>query len=377
MKREENRGLKFLVICLACIFALADLGPLIFDIPKHISYVKEQRKEAEESKKPVEEYYPDGVLKIKKVGDRYEEYRRNGTLKYARVGDEIYEYDDEENLIDGFFSEDKPKKENGEYMAYSKDGNLLLDYNYKNGKYHGIQKVYFNNSNNIYSIKEYSNGIPVGVHKTYYKNGNLETTVDYSLEKGRKITTVYYISGKESYYYDDYKNNKSVEIKYYENGNIAEKNVIIYFEDGEKMEETEERYNPNGFPKYKKRVDNIKKLEEFVKYYENGKINTITYEKNSFNLAIGKKYYTNGNIKIDNYYNKSENLVSENYYENGVLLSKAIYNGKYTHDELMYYMENREDGSKYYEMKKEQDKEIEKFFDKSGNVVYENIKQGR
>ena len=45
------------------------------------------------------------------------------------------------------------------------------------------------------------------------------------------------------------------------------------------------------------------------------------------------------------------------------------------YDEIKYYIENRSDNTKYYEFQRDGNKEIERFFDKSGNIVYENIKE--
>ena len=91
---------------------------------------------------------------------------------------------------------------------------------------------------------------------------------------------------------------------------------------------------------------------------------------------MGKEYYENGQLKTNQYYDeKSKNLVAEQYYDTGVLLSKTIYNGKDMYGEMLYYTENRADNSRYYEMKREGNKETEKFFDRNGNVVYENSKE--
>lgn len=170
-------------------------------------------------------------------------------------------------------------------------------------------------------MREYKDGVLIGISKVYYPNGNIETMKDYE----NKIKEEYNIYGKLTSRESE---NKKIKIeekrKYYDNQNL-----------------------------------------EYVIFYENGK-----------RIPIGKEYYKNGKIKNNQYYDeKTKNLVAEEYYENGNFLSKTIYLGKDMYGEIIYYLENREDNSKYYEMKIKENKEIEKFFDKNGNVVYENIKE--
>ena len=83
-----------------------------------------------------ENNYPDGVLKSKWHNGTEEYYRRNGVPKYIEKGDITEEYNEEGKLITS--EEEEKESRNGEYKAYSPDGNILLDYNYKNGKFDGI-----------------------------------------------------------------------------------------------------------------------------------------------------------------------------------------------------------------------------------------------
>lgn len=328
--RKNSRKWKIIVIILGILFTAKDFIVLLPFFETYIVKKQEIKKNEEEKKIPKYEYYPDGVLKSKWHNGIGEYYRRNGVLEYIQKEDTREDYDEEGKIIN---SEDKKGLESrdGEYKAYSPDGNILLDYNYKNGKFDGVQKVYFYNSDKLYSEKEYREDIPVGVHKTYYKNGNLEKKeiFSYSADENREIL---------EYYKEEYNSNGQLTSKVIREGKLEN--------------------------------------EEFRRYYDNKNLKNITYYKNKEKQSVGKEYYENGQLKITQYYDeKSKNLVSEQYYDSGVLLSKTIYKGRDMYGEILYYTENRADSSRYYEMKKDKNKEIEKFFDRSGNIVYENDKE--
>ena len=320
---NKDKRLKVVVIILSAIFIIKDFAPHFSIMVKYIENKKakiEKIKKIEEDKKTLKcEYYPNGMIEKKSLNGITEYYSPNGVLEYIDRGDIKEHYDEAGKLIKE--DDEKEKNINGEYKIYSPNGKILLDYNYKNGEFDGVQKKYFYNSSSLYSVREYKDGVPIGISKVYYPNGNIETMRDYE----NKIKEEYNIYGKLTSRESE---NKKIKIeekrKYYDNQNL-----------------------------------------EYVIFYENGK-----------RIPIGKEYYKNGKIKNNQYYDeKTKNLVAEEYYENGNFLSKTIYLGKDMYGEIIYYLENREDNSKYYEMKIKENKEIEKFFDKNGNVVYENIKE--
>lgn len=353
--KKYDTQLKIAVLVLAIIFTAKDFVPYFPVIKKYIAHnqeIKEREEKWEKEKTiPKYEYYPDGVLKSKWHNGTEEYYRRNGVLKYIEKGDITEEYNEEGKLITS--EEEEKESRNGEYKAYSPDGNILLDYNYKNGKFDGVQKVYFYNSDKLYSEREYKEDVPVGIHKTYYKNGNPESVTDYSFEK-----------------------NKKMKIDYYVNGNIQKKEIFSYSDEDKEISEYQEEYNSDGQLTSKITRKGKLKTEEIRSYYDNKNPEYIIYYKNGKKQSVGKEYYENGQLKTNQYYDeKSQNLVAEQYYDTGVLLSKTIYNGKDMYGEMLYYTENRADNSRYYEMKREGNKKTEKFFDRSGNVVYENSKE--
>lgn len=348
---KNNNFLKVIVFVLAGIIIGIKILPHYPAIKKYINYRAEEKAREKEKKIRKIEYYDDGTLKKESFNGVTKYYRENGVLECVIGNGRNENYDEAGNLIKE--NEKIPEIKEGEYKGYSPEGKLILDYNYKNGKFHGIQKVYFNNSDKLYSRKEYKNGEPVGVHVTYYENGHKKEVTDYNFEKN-KILRLHYT---------------------WLNENLSKKEIFLCHSKDNWILESREEYNSDGQLIFK--VTNKGKLKEKEErlYYNNKNLRSIVFYRNDEKLDIGKEYYENGNIKINHYYDeKSGNLVAEEYYENGEFLAKTIYMGKTMYDEIKYYTENRADNTKYYEFQRDGNKEIKRFFDRKGNVVYENIK---
>ena len=361
---NKNTFFKFIVIVFVGIVITTKFYPYYPTIKEYINYRKEKierEKEYEQQKKIHKvDYYPDGTLKSESFEGVTKYYRENGVLSYVIGNDVKEDYDNIGTLIkkdDEKNSEDKKienEKKEGNYKGYSPEGKLILDYNYKNGKLHGIQKVYFNNSDKLYSEKEYKEGKPTGIHKVYYADGTKHYIIDYSFDKNKILSLEYY----------------------YPNELLKTKEIFLCPDENQRILESSEEYNSDGNLISKVTEKGKLKEEERRYYYDNKNLKSISFYRNGKKLENGKEYYENGNMKINQYYDeKSGNLVAEQYYKEGKPLSKTIYMGKSMYGEIKYYIENRSDNSKYYELKREGNKEIERFFDRSGNVVYENIKE--
>lgn len=122
----------------------------------------------------------------------------------------------------------------------------------------------------------------------------------------------------------------------------------------------------------------VKKNDSKPKDKGDKKIFTNIYSELIYqNLYLGKAYYKSGNLKLHNYLDSAnKKLISESYYEDGTLLSKAIYSDISMTSDSEYYIEYRKDGTKFYEVQKiDKDNEIEKFFDRNGCILHENIKE--
>lgn len=354
--KRNNIFFKIIVFALAGIIIGIKILPHYPAIKKYIDYRAEEkvRKEKYENEKKIRktEYYDDGILKKESFEGVTKYYRENGVLECVIGNGRNEDYDETGTLIKE--NEKKPEIKDGEYKGYSPEGKLILDYNYKNGKFHGVQKVYFNNSDKLYSKKEYKDGEPVGIHIVYYENGHKKNVTDYNFGK-----------------------NKILRLEYtWPNENLSKKEIFLCPTKDNWILESKEEYNSSG--QLISKITNKGNLKEKEKrlYYNNGNLRSVVFYRNDEKLDIGKECYENGNIKINHYYDeKSGNLVAEEYYEDGKFLAKTIYMGKTMYDEIKYYIENRSDNTKYYEFQRDGKKKIERFFDRSGNVVYENIEE--
>ena len=104
-----------------------------------------------------------------------------------------------DNISDGEVSD-------GLRKTYRKDGSILSEANYKNGKLDGVSKNFYDNGN-VQNLITYKNGIKDGLVQTNYKKGNLnrETTYKNGLIDGYK--KIFFKNGKvssEQHYKSDY-----------------------------------------------------------------------------------------------------------------------------------------------------------------------------
>ena len=249
---------------------------------------------------------------------------------------------------------------NGLNLIYSKNGDLLYEYNKIAGKIEGLLKVYYSltessNGPNTYSkkvglVKEeyfFLNGLPNGYYKKFDLNSKLIIEIEsiksevinfsssfyFKLDSrgiNLDLSNFYEINGNVRIYNQiicqyEIVNNKINNLKeFYENGQLKfdKQKGLRYFENGQLEENSRsgEKYYENGQLRL-----NSKSGEE---YYENGqlKMNPKSgeeYYKNGqlkFDLINGREYYENGSIKIKNddgaKYFISENLNRENFKDN-------------------------------------------------------------
>ncbi len=139
-----------------------------------LSSCKEKNVSDKDAKRAVElgelvitEYYDDSTKMIAEQAYLYDSLRvlksyfyRNGQL--YMIGD----------MLEGV--------RDGEWKAYSEEGDLLTEGFYKNGVDHGLKSVYFENGKIRYQGK-YENGKKVGIWKFYTKDGKLAKELDLSL----------------------------------------------------------------------------------------------------------------------------------------------------------------------------------------------------
>ena len=88
--------------------------------------------------------------------------------------------------------------------GYYGNGQLNWEYEYLNGKPHGVSKWYHDNGQLKWEY-EYLNGEPQGVSKGYYENGQLEWECEYQDGKKHGVSKEYYENG-ELNWEDEYLN---------------------------------------------------------------------------------------------------------------------------------------------------------------------------
>lgn len=372
--KEKNDKFKIIIFLLIVLGIVIEFYPYKNAIKEYFVY-KSKMKLYDEDK---EVLFPDGILKYKKIGGRKEYYYRNGSIKKIeeKNKDDIY-YDIGGNIIDKSIDK-KNEIKNGVEKIYSPNGNLVAEYKYKDGKLDGIQKVYFIDSTNIFLEENYKLGEKIGEQKYYFKNGEIEIYEKYDKSGQLEIKKEFFFSGEEKYSYDFTQKDKRQIIKYDEKSKkIKEKEIILYSDDNEVVEKTQEYYNENGNKSYTTKEIRKINLEEVTSYYENGNIQYIYYELFGERMPIGKTYYENGNLAINNYYDKTnKKLISEKYYEDGKLESKTIHKSKDIISEIDYYIEYSSDGKKFYEITKIKGKKIERFYGKTEKILYEKEIEG-
>jgi antitoxin component YwqK of YwqJK toxin-antitoxin module len=129
--------------------------------------------------------------------------------------------------------------EDGYYFETDRNGNILHQFHYKNGKLDGHQMVFYRGDYS--SITLYVNGVKEGAYKKYYKGG--KTTQEEGVYVNDKK------DGLVTWFYNDKKHTKSltstykngvldgVSEKFYPSGNLKAR---VEYKNGEKQGEWQE-----------------------------------------------------------------------------------------------------------------------------------------
>jgi antitoxin component YwqK of YwqJK toxin-antitoxin module len=130
----------------------------------------------------------------------------------------------------------------GIVKEYYSEGNLMTEWNYKDGLFEGLCKMYYKDGK-IMAESNYKNGILNGISKKYYKTGDIESEKNFKNGKLEGASETYYSAGmlKTTTIYKNGIEDGIAKI-FYESGNIRSewscKNgkfdgiVKTYFEDG-------------------------------------------------------------------------------------------------------------------------------------------------
>lgn len=166
----------------------------------------------------------------------------------------------------------------------------------------------------IYRLIVYHLGIPVGMIKQY-KNGILMSDENYVNGKLNGLARTYYPDGaieEESYYKDSLLN--GISIKYYDNISSKQNGTDKDFSHGSLRNE----YNYTEG-----------KLNGEKEYYQNGIIEHEGYYTDG-SMYLFKTYYPDGRLQSETPYSNGQlNGVKKDYYDNGMLMNEGDYvNGK-------------------------------------------------
>ena len=114
---------------------------------------------------------------------------------------------------------------NGKGIKYYKNGNILYEGDFINGKFEGNGKLFFENS--FYCIGKYKNGLRNGKGKIYYANGNIRFEGDYINDKTKGIGKFIWKDG--AFYIDNLKMSYHMErVNYMIQMEIFDLKVIIF-----------------------------------------------------------------------------------------------------------------------------------------------------
>jgi len=118
-----------------------------------------------------------------------------------------------EQVLDGAQKEKKPPKleetENGSFVNYYENGEILSKGTYLNGKLNGEYFRFFENGQ-LMNRKTYANGITDGPYEWYYENGQLREKGAFKDGKGRDGEVVMFHRAGQLRFRRVYKNGKRI-----------------------------------------------------------------------------------------------------------------------------------------------------------------------
>jgi uncharacterized protein len=311
-------------------------------------------------------YFYNGL--VKKVTN-YSNDKKNGVEK---------EYTSKGFLL--FTANYTDDEKNGELTYYYANGQKQDEVNYKKGKSIGTYKSFYDNGK-LEEQGESVNGFKDGLWTSYYKNGTIKGKTTY--KEGD-------ITGEYTQYYEDGKmesrgtyNKKKIDGKAenfteegkvycdatYEKGKLRE--INFYDAKGNIISNTSTRkgaaditfYNKEGIKTAQGYFDkNGDKNGEYSTYYSTGKVNDKTNYKDGLKEGNYVALYANGEKSIEKVFkNDLENGSTKGYYYNG----KKKYEGNIIEDEkqqnIIFYNQKGDVGSKEYYLNGELDGYTEYF----------------
>ena len=251
--------------------------------------------------------------------------------KYYEDGQLELEYNYKEGKFDGLCKE------------YYENGQLKFEHNYKEEKLDGLCKDYYENGQ-LELEYNYKEGKMHGLCKQFYKTGQLETENNYKEDKMHGLCKGYYESGqlKNEYNYKEGKFHGLCK-DYYEDGQL--RFVGNYKED--KRHGLCKGYCENGQLKFECNYKEEKFHGLYKDYYEDGQLRFVGNYKEDKRHGLCKGYYESGQLELENNYKEGKfDGLCKGYYESGQL----EYEDNYKEDKLDGLCKNySEDGKLAFE----------------------------
>ena len=252
-----------------------------------------------------------------------------------------------------------------------KDGLIVSEAHFKNGKLHGDVKLYYSNGNKK-TFASYKDGKLDGSYTSYYENGLINESISYknnkkdgvyikNLKDGGSVVIMYTEDKVQNYSKYNKKGTKIQSIicfnekcdveDFYDNGNIKQKlvcenknatgEVKLYYENksssgnslkdecnflNDKLNGVFKSYYANGKIKEDGRIDNGKLSGTIKRYFISGKLESQEEYENNMRNGDFKLFYESGKIKAEGHY-KNDKLYGtfKAFYPNGNLIYEALY----------------------------------------------------
>ncbi len=267
----------------------------------------------------------------------------NNEMLLTRYTSIELEFDEKSNNPDKveekIYSVGGDKPYTGVIKNFYSNNKIASEINYVHGKMDGFIKEYYPDGQ-INIEENYKDGKKDGFYKIFYKNGNLQ--FEYNFKNGRQIGSAkeFYKSGQLKSIKTDFINGVSyTKKKWWENGNLKEtsettniQDKIRYWrEDGTiESEKIREHFTP------KKSTDFFYLKENSIQYWKNGNIKSIFLIVNNITEEF-KEFYENGNLKGKQIY--EENGKPKNfkeYYENNQIKHEKNFKNGFLISEISY-----------------------------------------
>jgi antitoxin component YwqK of YwqJK toxin-antitoxin module len=231
-----------------------------------------------------------------------------------------------ENKEDGFLMEEQyVNGVNDGYAVTTKNGMKIAEYNFKNGKLHGVYRTW-NENGNLAVETNWVNGLSNGKFKYFYENGNLKIEGIDSMGKLNGKHTEYYESGKMKKM-EFWKNGliEGPSITFSENASNGLFTSKISYKAGKRHGKCQWFYEKSVLPGQLKCEANYIDGEQHgltTWWYDNGQILSKEKFVNGKFHGVKKAWYSNGKIATIEKWKDGKQVFDKNWDKDGNKLNQ-------------------------------------------------------